>query len=209
MEVFPMDFDVLTAGVEPGGLRTKNEIKLLICYMLTSVKTSLAKSDIISIIQDNGLANYFEITDAFADLLENGNIACENEKEELYAVTASGMLISSQLDISLPISVRERALSATLNLLAKIKREQENRVRIQQTEQGYMVTCSVSGGDMDLMKLSLYVPDMLQAKLVKKNFHKDPARVYRCLLALVTGNADLTAEILMETPNKNRRGKDW
>lgn len=73
---------------------------------------------------------------AFADLLEHSNILCENEKDDLYSVTESGMLISSQLDISLPISVRERALSATMNLLAKIKREQENRVRIQQTEQG-------------------------------------------------------------------------
>lgn len=102
------------------------------------------------------------------DLLEHNNILCENEKDDLYSVTESGMLISSQLDISLPISVRERALSATMNLLAKIKREQENRVRIQQTEQGYMVSCSVSGGNMDLMSLSLYVPDMLQAKMVKK-----------------------------------------
>lgn len=203
-----MDFDTLTAGVEPGGLRSKNEIKLLICYMLTSAKASLSKTDIISIIQDNGLANYFEITDAFADLLKSGNISCENEKEDLYKVTSSGILISSQLDISLPISVRERALSATLNLLAKIKREQENRVRIQQTEQGYMVSCIVSGGDMDLMSLSLYVPDMLQAKLVKNNFHKDPARVYRCLLALVTGDSELTAEILQETPNKKRRNRD-
>lgn len=203
-----MDFDALTAGIEPGGLRTKSEIKLLICYMLTSAKTSLVKADIINIIQDNGLANYFEITDAFADLLENGNIACENEKEDRFVITATGTMISSQLDISLPISVRERALSATINLLAKIKREQENRVRIQQTEQGYMVSCSVSGGDMDLMSLSLYVPDMLQAKMVKKNFHKDPARVYRCLLALVTGNSDLTAEILQEKPEKSKRNRE-
>ena len=203
-----MDFDVLTAGVEPGGLRSKNEIKLLICYMLTSAKAPLAKNDIISIIQDNGLANYFEITSAFADLLEHSNILCENEKDDLYSVTESGMLISSQLDISLPISVRERALSATMNLLAKIKREQENRVRIQQTEQGYMVSCSVSGGNMDLMSLSLYVPDMLQAKMVKKNFHKDPARGYRCLFAIVTGNSDLTAEILQEkAPNSRSRRK--
>ena len=203
-----MDFDVLTAGVEPGGLRSKNEIKLLICYMLTSAKAPLAKNDIISIIQDNGLANYFEITSAFADLLEHNNILCENEKDDLYSVTESGMLISSQLDISLPISVRERALSATMNLLAKIKREQENRVRSQQTQQGHMVSCSESGGNMDLMSLSLYVPDKLQAKMVKKNFHKDPARVYRCLLALVTGNSDLTAEILQEkAPNSRSRRK--
>ena len=34
-----MDFDALTGGVEPGGLRVKNDIRLLICYLLSSLQT--------------------------------------------------------------------------------------------------------------------------------------------------------------------------
>ena len=32
---------------------------------------------------------------------------------------------------------------------------------------------------MDLMSFTLYVPDMMQAKLVKRNFQKDPQLIYR------------------------------
>lgn len=205
-----MNFNAFTAGVEPGGLRNKNDIKLLICYMLASVESGLTKEDIISVLQENGLANYFEVTDAFADLLENKNIMHKGEPQEspadnlLYTVTDSGKLISEQLDVALPISVRQRALGAALNLLAKDKREKENSVSIQKNERGYTVQCNISGGDMDLMSFNLYVPDMLQARMVKQNFQHDPAWVYRCMLAVVTGNDDLTAEIIKELTQKNK-----
>lgn len=191
-----MNFDALTAGIEPGGLRSKNDIKLLICYMLASVQTALSEEEIVSILQENGLANYFEITDAFSDLVAAGNLAADEKKPGSYQVTDSGKLISEQLDISLPISVRERALSATLNLLAQVRRENENKVTIQKTENGYTVHCHVSGGEMELMSFSLYVPDMLQARMVKRIFHRDPQRVYQGMLALVTGNDDLLRELL-------------
>lgn len=55
-----MKFDAFTGGVEPGGLRSKDEIRILICYLLTSVGAPLAKNDLIQIITENGLANYLK-----------------------------------------------------------------------------------------------------------------------------------------------------
>ena len=39
-------FDAFTGGVEPGGLRSQSDIRLLICYMLASVQEPLSKEDI-------------------------------------------------------------------------------------------------------------------------------------------------------------------
>lgn len=191
-----MSLDKFSVTPEFRGLKSQNEIKLLICYMLCSVNTELSKNSIISILQDNNLANYFEASSAFSDLLNNSNIVCTNEKEQLYTVTQSGKMISEQLDVTLPLSVRQRALSATLNILSKIKLEKENSVDILKTEQGYHVTCKVSGGNMELMSFTLYVPDMLQAELVKKNFHKDPGFVYKCMLAIITQNKEIVKDAL-------------
>lgn len=191
-----MDFDAFTAGVEPGGLRNRGEIRILICYLLASVDAPLSKDDIVGILQENSLANYFEVTDALSDLEENGNITENKENPGFYAAAESAKTIAHQLDSALPVSVRERTVSAALNLLARVKREQENRVTIEQSETGCMVHCHISGGDMDLMSFSLYVPDMRQAKMVKKHFQEDPERVYRCMLALVTGNRDLAADLI-------------
>ncbi len=196
-----MSFDAFTGGIEPGGLRTKNEIRILICYLLASVNAPLSKDDILSIIQDNGLANYFEVTDALSELTEHGNVLTSGENNELCTVSDKARMIAKQLDTTLPPAVREKAIAAAINLLAKARRERENKVEIEKTERGYNVTCHISGGDMDLMNFMLHVPDLSQAQMVKTHFHDSPETVYRMLLALVTGNSDMAAGILKESGN--------
>ena len=200
-----MNFDAFTGGVEPGGLRTKNEIRILICYLLTSIKTPLAKDDLIAIAVDNGLANYFELTDAIAEMTENWIIAASGEKGELCSPTETARMISKQLDSELPPTVRRKALCAAISLLEKEKRERENRVEIFPEGKGYRVVCHISGGETDLMNFSLSVPDLAQAGVVKENFQQSPETVYRMMLALVTGQTDIAAEILKDS-EKRREG---
>lgn len=194
-EVSLLKFDAFSAGVEPGGLRSKNEIRILLCYLLSTVDAAFTKAEILSIMQENGLANYFEITDVLSELIEKKTIDFDPDTKSCRA-TDTARMIAKQLDNVVPSSVRERAVSAALNLLARTRREQENRVEIRKTEQGYNVECHISGGDMDLMSFCLYVPDHYQAQLVKENFHRDPEAVYRILLALVTRNFELADGIL-------------
>ena len=37
-----MEYDAFTGGVAPGGLRSKSDIRILICYMLKSVNAPLS-----------------------------------------------------------------------------------------------------------------------------------------------------------------------
>ncbi|XOQ49294.1 MAG: DUF4364 domain-containing protein [Eubacteriales bacterium] len=191
-----MDYNAFTGGIEPGGLRNKNEIRILICYLLSSVDVPLSKTDILNIIQDNGLANYFEVTDSLAELVEKGNLVVSGENNELYSVSQTARLIAKQLDKDLPPVVRDKAVAAAIRLLAKTKRERENKVEIIKTERGYNVTCHISGGKMDLMNFTLHVPDLYQANMVKNNFHQSPEDVYQMLLALVTNDREMAAGIL-------------
>ena len=69
-----MAYDAFTGGVEPGGLRSKDEIRILLCYLLASVPAPLSRDDILTIMQENGFANYFEVTDSLSELEENGNV---------------------------------------------------------------------------------------------------------------------------------------
>lgn len=192
-----MEFNAFTGGVDPGGLRNQDEIRILLCYLLSSVNAPLSKADVLSIMQSAGLANYFEVTDALSDLQEKGNLLSLGG--DLYAAGEQTRMIAKQLDTALPASVRRQAVSAAINLLASARREQENKVELKQTKRGYHVICHISGGKMDLMSFSLYVPDLHQARLVKQNFQKSPERVYRTMLALVTENKDLTAELIEES----------
>ena len=56
-----MKQDAFSAGVEPGGLWHKNDIRILLCYILASVGAPLSRQDLSRIIQEKGLANYFEV----------------------------------------------------------------------------------------------------------------------------------------------------
>ena len=189
-----MEFDAFTGGIAPGGLRSKSDIRILICYILKSVHAPLSGEDIINILQEKALANYFEANDALSALEALGNI--RREEDGTYVLEPQGESVADSLDVLLPLSVRDKAVSAAMAMLANAKVERENLVTTQRLENGYNVTCHISGGDMELMKLSVYVPDLYQARIVKKNFHRDPQRVYNLLLAALTGDDELTKDIL-------------
>ena len=51
---------VFSDGVEPGGLRTSQEIKILVCYMLMGAGEPMPRQAVLDIISGNGMANFFE-----------------------------------------------------------------------------------------------------------------------------------------------------
>lgn len=186
-----MDKDAFTGGVDPGGLWTKNDIRILLCYILSSVDAPLSAGDISGIMQGRGLANYFETGDALAGLEKLGHICGTPEG---YVIEPTGREIAESLDTGLPLAVRDKALEAAVSLLARARAKRENRVEVQDLENGCRVRCAISGGSSDLMELSLYVPDRAQARVIQEHFYEDPQGVYQLLLAALTGDRELARE---------------
>lgn len=195
-----MDFNAFSGGVEPGGLRNSSEIKLLVCYLLKSVDCGLSKNLILDVIQENGLANYFETTNAIADLVATGNILeTKNEGEFVYHLTEKGILIADALSETLPRSVRDKSIRAALLLTTRIKLERENRVEFKPLEKGFVVDCHISdGGEKDMMCVSVRVPDILQAKMIKSRFQSDPVLLYKGIIALFTGENELVRDVFRQ-----------
>ena len=197
-----MDFDAFDAGILPGGLRNRSNVRLLICYILDSIKKPVKKDLVITSIQKNGIANYFETIDAFVDLLNKNNIILVDKENDTYTVTKSGKLIASSLGEDLPLTIRERALSGICELLAQQRSENENTAEIIKQKNGYVVDCHIKGTDSDLMSFQLYVPDSKQARLVKRNFQSNPEIIYKTMIAVITNNADFAAQTLKDITRK-------
>ena len=191
-----MEFDALTEGVKLGGLRNKNEIKILICYIFEQVQRSLSIEDIINIVQITQLANYFECTEAFNDLIQKGNLELAKDCNNKYILTQSGYLIASQLESELPRTVKDKALGTALIIENRAKADKENKVEIKETTNGYNVICYITDGDINLCSFSLYVPNEDQARIVKRNFQDSPTLVYNVIIASVTQNKDLIQNAL-------------
>ena len=107
-----MSNNAFSAGVLPGGLKNKQEIKIMICFILDKVEHHLKKSDITSILQIYGLANYFEVSQAFEEMVNNKNIALDEDNDHCYVLTQTGKMIVDELGNSLPLSVRDKALES-------------------------------------------------------------------------------------------------
>ena len=193
-----MAFDTFDEGISLGGVRSKTEIRTLICYIFDRVGMPMKKDTIVTALLQKGLANYFESSSCFDDLVKNNNLEITDNENKLYFVTQSGKMISRQLEDTLALTVKEKACECTLSLLEKERIEKENVVTINKTKNGYTVDCSISGGDMDLLTFSLYVPDINQARIVRKNFHKNPLMFYNVIVSMLTRNKGAVKEALSD-----------
>ena len=195
-----MAFDTFDEGVTLGGVRSKNEIRILICYLLSCVKENMDKELVVQAITIDKLANYFEVSAAFDDLIKNGNIK-ESEivdGTQTYELTDNGKMIANQLESILSYTVKEKAYVKAIQLLGEKKKRRENSVDIKKTENGFDVICKISGGDMDLLTFTLYAPTFEQAMVMKKNFFDNPSTVYKVMLALMTKDKENVGEALEE-----------
>ena len=114
----------------------------------------------------------------------------------LYTVAEQGRMIARQLHMDLPLSVREKAVAAALSLLALARSKRENQVEVEEIEEGFIVTCHISGGEVELMRFSLYAPDRYQANLIEQSFHRSPQTVYQVMLALMTSHENQISGLL-------------
>ncbi len=170
-----MQTDAMNAGVNPGGLNSKVEIRVLICYILANIKGAVPLEAVKEQLHFGGLANYFETALAISDLTENRTITCTEENGiALYSPTTESDRVSSALGSSLPFSVKEKALIIAENIITRRKNERNNKVEIEKADLGFIVTCKIMEKDYSLASISLLVPDEQTALDVKGRFLSDP-----------------------------------
>ena len=177
-----MEYDGFSEGIELGGLRTKNEIKILIGYLLSRLDVPLTREQLDEIVCGEELANYFEMSQALSELIDNGNIAVKGND---LIVTEKGKANSQTLEHDIPYTVREKAFNTALRLQTRLRRERENKIRIDRVDKGYNVTISVVDSDDEIMSVKLFVADYDQAATVKDRFLEDPVKVYSSIVSML------------------------
>ena len=179
-------YDAFTEGIEPGGLRNRNEIKTLICYLVSRLEIPATREQLSSVICEEGIANYFEISQALCEVIDNGSVCEENtDGENLLYITKTGKQNCRAIENEVPYSVREAAFNAMINYQTRLRREREHKIVIDRLDNGCNITMSVVDGDDELMTVKLFVADYEQALAVKEKFLSDPVTVYSNIVALL------------------------
>ena len=171
-----MEFDAFTGGVDPGGLNSREQIKILICFLMDQIKYDFTPENITNILTSQALANYFEITQSLAELEKNQNIVVQKGTCHL---SPSGSAIAQRLVSNIPFTVREKALRAAEIEKVMAKRAKDNKITIQKdTDGGYFVHISMYDQEKEFFNLSIKVFDRDQAETIKSNFIQNPTDVY-------------------------------
>lgn len=180
-----MDFDSMFAGIEPGGMTDAYEIKILICYLLYVLKEPITKEQMDTVLQGNHLVNYFSYSSAYKELLKSGHISTEErDGKQLLILNKFGRDTALLLKSSLPLSVRDKVVSAGMELIAEIKRDKEREVLVEKTADGYMVRLRLHDGELELLQVSFFAPDAEQAELIRQQFTDRTAQIYQGIVAM-------------------------
>lgn len=181
-----MKANTFVPGVGSGGLNDKYEIKILICYLLKSINVPFSREQLSYIFQDEQIVNYFVFCDALAELIASGHIISEkNGADEIYTLGEIGIETADKLGSSLPSSLRDNLVVASIKLIARVKNERENEADIVPYKNGFLVKCVIHDVEFDLLKFDMYAPDMLQAERIKQNFQDNPLKIYQGFVKLL------------------------
>lgn len=175
-----LDFDAFTAGIEDGGLRSSSSITILVCYILANCTEKITAENIITALVDGKIANYFEVSNAISKMIKKGHFT-EDSNGNL-VITEDCRFAVDIVEKDLPITIRERSIELVRKLAAREISKKENRVEIEKTDKGVSVTLHVSDINSDFMVLTLNVPTMAQAELIKEKFQQKPTEVYQNLI---------------------------
>lgn len=182
-----MEQNTFNQGIAPGGLREKSEIKLLVCYLLKRFDRPITRTKINEILQENSIANYFEVNEAISELVKNKSISCVVEDgDETFTITPKAMYDVGEIENSLPRSVREKAVSAALKIFTRDRIERESKVDVKPVDGGYHVTFTIEDVGTQLMSLTIFVADSSQTELVKRNFFNNAVEIYSDIISSLT-----------------------
>lgn len=189
-----MPMQGFSAGVEPGGLYRMADIQLLICYMLCSVKEALPRATVMDIVAGGGMANFFETTEALEGLLTAGSVTQSADAEQLLTLEENGRVAVETLHNRLPLTLRERSAKAAIQALARRHNERDSDVDVCDLTHGCTVTCAIRDEEAPLLSLSLKVGDRQQADYIRERFLDDSGLLYRSILSILTGRAEVREE---------------
>ncbi len=174
-------------------LREKNDIKIFILFLLRNINYPLNFATINDIVVQDGVVNYFDFAECFAELLETGNIEemRHSERECMYRITEQGIHVADNLQSGILPQIREKSLQSALRLISFRQRGAKLVCDSRPLGDGtYLLTCGITEPGVDPLKIELRVNDYIQAEKMKYNFQDRPEVIYRGVLALLTGEVN-------------------
>ncbi len=174
-------------------LRKKTEIKIYILYVMKNIGYPIEFDRLNDTVTSDGAVNYFGFAECFTELLETGNVIAKDTEEakEGFIITEQGInVVDTLLDTLIP-SVRRTALAAATRLTSFDKRGATIEHSAQELDNGrYLFNFRVNEYNKETFALTLTLESKEQLDRIESNLQKNPDGVYKCIMALLSGQAN-------------------
>ncbi len=157
---------------------------VLLCYMLYRVNAPLESELLYEIAVTEGIINYFTYQDALDSLLTNGFVKITtNEKgENLYTLTDTGVDCAKKLKTFAAKSYRDHIVLAAKRAMERRRNENDVKIDYIPLKQGCHLRVRIIDQAVTLLELTLFTPDMKQAKLLGEKILSNPSVFYNNVL---------------------------
>lgn len=179
-------------------LQDKNDVKIFILYILRNVGYPIEYASIIDLVLGDGTVRYIDFAECFSELVETENVARlsgsaepDIKTDELFAITEQGVRVSDALSSELSTYIRDISLHRTVQYLSfkrdgtqakcDVKPLYDGRSRVKYTFE--------KKGEV-LLSVDMLSDNEKQTEMARRTLDRDPERVYRSIVALMTGDAD-------------------
>ncbi len=181
-----MDGDI--AHIEVNSLHS---VKILLCYLLNKLNVPITHDELLEIISDSEIINYFYFTDAVTVLAETGAIiVSEKDGKKVYTIGEKGKMSAEFFADNVPGIFRERLMTAALRYMSVKRRNAIVDNTITDAPNGCYLNTVIKDSGFDLLKMSVYAPDSEQAEFMKNKIFADPVEFYRKVIDFILENEE-------------------
>ena len=171
--------------------------KVLILYILNTLKRDITESDLFKLISPINNMNYFYFKQILLDLVDSKLVDTYTKDEEnennqtLYKITFEG---ENSLDLTidvLPGLVKLHADTVFKNEISNIIDEESIVTEfIPENENSYTVKCKIIENNKTIFEVRTYAGSNEHAKLISDNWKNNASSIYPKILNLLTENKD-------------------
>lgn len=188
---------------------TLAENKVLILYILNSVKEPLTNTNLYKIVLAVVDMNYFYFQQFLLDLISNDYVMhYQNEDNTLYQITDKGIQTLELTEDILPGIIK---LQVDTNLKGAIEEANDESSIIAEytpkNENYYNITCKIVEKNETIFEIKSFAGSREQAKQIVDNWKSYAIQIYPKMIEILTANyAELNPEINaenFETENNN------
>lgn len=195
--------DIYFRDDKPGSFSSISDIKILICYILDEIGEDITNEQLNETFQYSEMVNYFNYCQAISELKKSGHILEleKNSRISVLELTPLGTETSKELRDFLPPASLDRALKTAKKILIKDKQSQGKQIKIEQTEDGYLVQLKILDTGSDFMDIRLFAPNLKQAEHIAKEFKYKTVDLYRGIISILYNDYESLYKVSKDIEN--------